>query len=67
MVNGEKIEISYYAKKHGKFINRRGSWDDKCKYSFSKSLMPLITYVDIDANNYRTASGSYWIKRGNDE
>ena len=24
-------------------------------------------YFDIDANNYRTASGSYWIKRGNDE
>ena len=64
MVNGEKFEISYYAKKHGKFISRRGSWDEKCKYWFSKSL---ITYFDIDANNYRTASGSYWIKRGNDD
>ena len=64
--NGEKFEISYYAKKHGKFISRRGQWNEKCKYWFSKSLKPLITYFDIDANNYRTASGSYWIKRGND-
>ena len=32
----------------------------------AKSLKPLITYFDIDANNYRTASGSYWVKRGND-
>jgi len=30
-------------------------------------MKPLITYFDIDANNYRTASGSYWIKRGSDE
>ena len=66
MVNGEKFEISYYAKKHSKFITRRGQWNEKCKYWFSKSLKPLITYFDIDANNYRTACGSYWIKRGND-
>jgi hypothetical protein len=57
MVNGEEFEISYYAKKHG-------TWNEKCKYWFSKSLKPLITYFDVDANNYRTASGSYWIKRG---
>ena len=64
MVNGETFQISYYAKKHGKFITRNGKWNDKCKYWFSKSLKPLITYFDVDANNYRTASGSYWIKRG---
>ena len=60
----ENFVITYYAKKHGKFITRNGKWNDKCKYWFSKSLKPLITYFDVDANNYRTASGSYWIKRG---
>jgi hypothetical protein len=64
MVDGETFQISYYAKKHGKFITRNGKWNDKCKYWFSKSLKPLITYFDVDADNYRTASGSYWIKRG---
>ena len=38
MVNGEEFEISYYAKKHSKFITRRGQWNEKCKYWFSKSL-----------------------------
>jgi len=66
MVNGERFEISYYAKKHSKFITRQGSWNEKCKYWFSKSLKPLITYFDIDANSYRTASGSYRVKRGQD-
>ena len=66
MVNGETFKITYYAKKHSKFIERNGKWDEKCKYWFSKSLKPLITYFDVDANNYRTASGSYWVKRGND-
>ena len=64
MVNGEKFKITYYAKKHSKFIERNGKWDEKCKYWFSKSLKPLITYFDVDANNYRTASGSFWVKRG---
>ena len=46
MVNGEKFEISYYAKKHGKFI-RRGTWNEKCKYWFSKSLKPVgLQYFD---------------------
>ena len=52
----------YYAKKHGKFITRNGKWNGKCKYWLSKSLKPLMTYFDIDADNYRTATGSYWIK-----
>jgi len=66
MVDGETFKITYYAKKHSKFIERNGKWDQKCKYWFSKSLKPLITYFDVDANNYRTASGSYWVKRGSD-
>ena len=42
MVNGEEFEISYYAKKHSKFITRNGKWDSKCKYWFSKTLKPLV-------------------------
>ena len=66
MVIVKKVELSYYTKKHSKFISRRGQWNEKCKYWFSKTSKALITYFDIDVNNYRTASSSYWIKRGND-
>jgi len=66
MVNGERFIITYYAKKHGKFVDRRGTWDLKCRYWFSKTMQPLVTYFDLDANSYRTASGSYRVKRGQD-
>ena len=65
MTDNETFKISYYAEKHKKFIERRGKWTEKSKYWFSKAMKPCITYFDIDANNYRTATGSYWIKRGN--
>ena len=29
MVNGETFKITYYAKKHSKFIERNGKWDEK--------------------------------------
>ena len=45
-----------------KFITRNGKWNDKCKYWFSKSLKPLITYFDVDADNYRTAKGSWKVR-----
>ena len=62
MVNGEKFKITYYAKKHSKFIERNGKWDEKCKYWFSKSLKPLITYFDMDAQGYRTAKESWTVR-----
>ena len=65
MTDNETFKISYYAEKHKKFIERRGKWTEKSKNWFSKAMKPCITYFDIDANNYRTATGSYWIKRGN--
>ena len=65
MVNNEQFKISYYAKKHKKFIERRGQWNERCRYWFSKAMKPCVTYFDVDSNGYRTAVGSYWIKRGN--
>ena len=42
MVNGETFQISYYAKKHGKFITRNGKWNDKCKYWFSLAFFGVM-------------------------
>ena len=66
MIEDKHFTITYYAKKHGKHITRQAKWDSLCRYWTSKQGNALITYFDIDANNYRTASGSYWVKRGND-
>ena len=55
--------ITYYAKKHKKHISRQAKWDSLCfRYFTSKSGSNCITYFDIDANNYRTASGNYKIR-----
>ena len=65
MENNKQFTITYYSNKDKKHITRRATWTDKCRYWTSKVGDSLITYFDIDANNYRTATGSYWIKRGN--
>ena len=65
MENNKQFTITYYSNKDKKHITRRATWNEKCRYWTSKVGDSLITYFDIDANNYRTATGSYWIKRGN--
>ena len=45
MVDGEKFEISYYAKKHSKFITRRGLGTINVSIGLVNLLKPLITYV----------------------
>ena len=51
--------IKYYAHKHSKTITRRGKWDNQCKTWNSKKGIPCMTYFDVDANGYRTATGQY--------
>ena len=60
--NGSEGKITYYAKKHKKHISRQAKWDSLCRYFTSKSGNNCITYFDIDANNYRTATGNYKIR-----
>ena len=62
MVEGETFQISYYAKKHSKFITRNGKWDDKCRYWTSKVGSKLMTYFDMDKQEYRTAKGSWKVR-----
>jgi len=50
----DEIRITYYAKKHGKTITRRGKWTELCKEWVSKTNKKLITYYDLDAQGYRT-------------
>ena len=50
--------ISYFAKKHNKFIFRNAMWTDKCKIDADKGS---ITYFDTDANGYRTATSGIQI------
>ena len=54
--------ITYYANKHKKHITRRATWNDKCRYWTSKVGDSLITYFDMDKEQYRTAKGSWKVR-----
>ena len=41
---------------------RRGKWTDKCRYWTSKIGDSLITYFDMDKEQYRTAKGSWKVR-----
>jgi hypothetical protein len=38
-----------------KEYSEKALWDDKCKQWISKQGHKLLTYFDLDAQNYRTA------------
>ena len=56
---GTYFRVRYYAKKHEKTITRKAQWDNQCKTWNSKKGIPCMTYFDIDADGYRTATGRY--------
>jgi hypothetical protein len=58
----KQFTITYYSNKDKKHITRRGKWTDKCRYWTSKIGDSLITYFDMDADNYRTAKGSWKVR-----
>ena len=62
MENNTHFKITYFAKKHGKHITRNAKWTDDCKYWTSKAGIKLMTYFDMDADGYRTASGSWKVR-----
>ena len=59
--NGDEIRITYFAEKHKKTITRRSKWDEKCREWVSKANKKLITYYDLDKENYRTCASNYVI------
>ena len=62
MINNKPFVITYYSASDKKTITRNALWTDKCRYWISKSGRMLMTYFDIDADGYRTASDSWSIK-----
>ena len=54
--------ITYWASKHKKHITRNGKWTDKCRYWTSKAGANLMTYFDMDKEEYRTAKGSWKVR-----
>jgi len=57
----KQFRITHYAKKHGKHITRNATWTDQCRYWTSKIGDSLMTYFDMDAQEYRTAKTSWTI------
>ena len=53
--------ITYYAKKHKKFITRKGQYDKpngtKGKSFVSKNGVPCLVYWDLDKDSWRMAVG----------
>ena len=62
MENNTQFKITYYSNKDKKHITRNGKWTDKCRYWTSKQGAKLMTYFDMDADNYRTAKGSWKVR-----
>ena len=58
----KQFKITYYAKKHGKYITRNAKWTDMCRYWTSKIGDSLITYFYMDKEQYRTAKGSWKVR-----
>jgi len=56
MINNKPFQITYYSASDKKTITRNALWTDKCRYWISKQGRMLMTYFDIDADGYRTAS-----------
>ena len=63
IVNTNKnFYIVYYAKKHKKHITRLGKHDEKSRYGVNKKGEPYYVYYDLDAHNYRCATGSWKVR-----
>ncbi len=58
---GTKFNVTYFAKKYGKFITRAGVWTDKSKEWISKKNENIFTYFDLDNEGYRHAVGDITI------
>ncbi len=58
--------ITYFAKKHAKFITRKGRYDKpdgtKGKDFVSKNGNPCLIYWDLDKDGWRNAVGNRKIK-----
>ena len=61
--------ITYFASTHngkkldkGRHITRRGKHDDKSRFGTNKQGQAYYVYYDLDAHNYRSASGNWKVR-----
>ena len=45
-----------FTKLNGESVTRKGNWTDKCKEHIAKAGHACRTYLDLDADGYRTAT-----------
>ena len=62
MIENKPFIITYYSASDKETITRNALWTDKCKYWTSKAGRLLMTYFDVDQNDYRCARDSWSIK-----
>ena len=53
--NNDMFAVTWNAEKHKTRIFRKALWNEKCKQWISKTGDKLLTYFDLDQNEYRTA------------
>lgn len=53
--NNDTFTVTWNADKYKQRIFRKALWNDQCKQWISKQGHKLLTYFDIEADNYRTA------------
>jgi len=61
--NDTTFKITYWASKHKKHITRIGKWVEGCRFWKSAKGVPIFTYWDIEADNFRNATTTWSIKK----
>ena len=61
MGNNKTFTITF-TKLNGESVTRKGKWTDKCKEHIANAGHACLTYLDLDADGYRTATGKWSIK-----
>ena len=55
MEENQTVTITY-TMLSGESVTRKGKWTDKCKEHIAKAGHACLTYLDLDADGYRTAT-----------
>ena len=61
MENNKTFTITF-TKQNGESTTRKAKWTDKCREFVAQAGHKCLTFLDLDAHNYRCATVS-WIVR----
>tara|TARA_R100000697_G_scaffold58673_1_gene71732 strand:- start:4 stop:243 length:240 start_codon:yes stop_codon:yes gene_type:complete len=62
MLKNKPFTVTYYSAKDKKTITRNALWTDQCRYWTSKAGRLIMTYFDVDKNEYRNATDTWSIR-----